>query len=135
MARNLLPDGYDDFLRELKERVRQAQIRAALSVNRELMLLYWRIGRDILARQSTQGWGAKVIDRLSRDLREAFPEMKGFSPRNLKYMRAFAEAYQDEVFVQEVLAQISWYHSITLLDKVAELEARLADARIEETSE
>lgn len=124
MARNLLPDGYDDFLRDLKERVRQAQIRAALSVNRELVLLYWRIGRDILVRQSTQGWGARVIDRLSRDLREAFPEMKGFSPRNLKYMRAFAEAYQDEVFVQEVLAQISWYHNITLLDKVANAPQR-----------
>ena len=118
MARNLLPDGYDDFLRELKERVRQAQIRAALSVNRELMLLYWRIGRDILARQSTQGWGAKVIDRLSRDLREAFPEMKGFSPRNLKYMRAFAEAYQDEAFVQQPAAQMPWFHLCVLLDRV-----------------
>jgi predicted nuclease of restriction endonuclease-like (RecB) superfamily len=69
-----------------------AQQRATLAVNRELVLLYWQIGRDILARQAQQGWGAKVIERLSHDLRIAFPEMKGFSPRNLKYMRAFAEA-------------------------------------------
>jgi len=118
MARDLLPAGYDDVLREIKERVREAQVRAALAVNRELVLLYWRIGRDILRQQRQQGWGAKVIDRLSQDLRGAFPEMKGFSPRNLKYMRAFAEAYGDEAIVQEAPAQITWYHNTTLLDKV-----------------
>ncbi len=101
------PAGYEEFLRDLRERIREAQVRAALAVNRELVLLYWRIGRDILRQQAAQGWGAKVIDRLSADLRQAFPEMKGFSPRNLKYMRAFAEAYPDEAFVQEVLAQIT----------------------------
>ncbi|RUT05884.1 hypothetical protein DSM106972_030900 [Dulcicalothrix desertica PCC 7102] len=69
-------DGYDDFLREIKERVRGAQIRASLSVNRELVLLYWQIGREILTRQQQQGWGAKVIEHLARDLKEAFPEMK-----------------------------------------------------------
>jgi predicted nuclease of restriction endonuclease-like (RecB) superfamily len=110
--------GYDDFLHDLKERIRAAQVRAALAVNRELILLYWQMGRDILERQRQQGWGAKVIDRLAIDLRSAFPDMKGFSPRNLKYMRAFAEAYPDEQFVQEPLAQITWYHNITLLDKV-----------------
>ncbi len=86
---DLVPGGYPAFLTELKERIRTAQVRAALSVNRELVLLYWQIGRDILLRQRDAGWGAKVIDRLSRDLRAAFPEMKGFSPRNLKYMRTF----------------------------------------------
>lgn len=110
--------GYDDFLHDLKERIRAAQVHAALAVNRELVLLYWQTGRDILERQRQQGWGAKVIDRLSIDLRSAFPDMKGFSPRNLKYMRAFAEAYPNEQFVQEPLAQITWYHNITLLDKV-----------------
>lgn len=96
-----------------------------LSVNRELVLLYRQMGRSILQRQGEAGWGTKVVDRLSVDLRREFPEMKGFSPRNLKYMRAFAEAYSDETFVQEVLAQITWYHNITLLSKVgdpAELE-------------
>src|SRR5712691_12474925 len=107
--------GYDEFLRDLKERIRNAQVRAGLAVNRELVLLYWQVGRDILIRQQQQGWGAKVVDRLAVDLHRAFPEMKGFSSRNLKYMRAFAEAWPDRAFVQEVLAQISWYHNITTL--------------------
>lgn len=82
------------------------------------MLLYWQIGRDILARQAAQGWGAKVIERLAQDLRAAFPDMKGFSPRNLKYMRAFAQAWPEVQFVQEVLAQLPWYHHLALLDKL-----------------
>ena len=80
---------YRAFLTDLKARVRAAQLGAALSVNRELVLLYWSIGRDILDRQHQAGWGSKVIDQLARDLLREFPEMKGFSPRNLKYMRAF----------------------------------------------
>jgi predicted nuclease of restriction endonuclease-like (RecB) superfamily len=112
-------------LRDLKERIRSAQVRAALSVNRELVLLYWQLGRDILTRQRQQGWGAKVITKLSKDLRQAFPEMKGFSRTNLLYMRAFAEAYPDEQIVQAVLGQITWYHNIALLDKLKSLEERL----------
>jgi predicted nuclease of restriction endonuclease-like (RecB) superfamily len=115
-ARTVVPKGYDSFLSELKNRIRHAQLRAALSVNRGLVLLYWSIGRDILARQKEQGWGAKVIDRLAADLRKAFPEMAGFSPRNLKYMRTFAEAWTDEGFVQQVAAQIPWFHNCVLLD-------------------
>lgn len=113
-----VPAGYDDFLRDLKQRMREAQVRAGLAVNRELVLLYWRIGREILARQEQEGWGAQVIDRLSADLRAAFPGMQGFSSRNLKYMRAFAEAYPDEAFVQQVAAQIPWFHNCVLLDRV-----------------
>ncbi len=116
--------GYDELLRDLKARIEQAQVRAALAVNRELVLLYWSIGRDILVRQQQQGWGAKVIDRLAVDLRHAFPEMKGFSPRNLKYMRAFADAYADEQFVQQVAAQIPWFHNCKLLDKVRDTQER-----------
>ena len=82
---------YGDFLQSLKKRIQQAQIKAALAVNRELVLLYWHIGREILERQNKQGWGAKVIEQLSKDLRSEFPEMKGLSARNLKYMRALAE--------------------------------------------
>lgn len=100
------PQGYADWLADLKRRIHTAQQRAALAVNRELVRLYWQIGRDILTRQGEQGWGAKVVDRLAHDLHIAFPDMKGFSPRNLKYMRAFAEAWPDESFVQEVLAQL-----------------------------
>ena len=80
------PEGYADWLADLKGRIHTAQQRATLAVNRELVLLYWQIGRDILARQ---GWGAKVIERLAHDLRTALPEMKGFSRANLMYMRPF----------------------------------------------
>lgn len=118
------PDGYIDWLQELKERIHNAQQRAALAVNQELVLLYWQIGQDILTRQAQQGWGAKVIERLAHDLRTDFPSMKGFSPRNLKYMRAFAEAWPDNQFVQEVLAQLPWYHQIALLDKLPGPETR-----------
>ena len=118
------PTGYADWLSELKTRIHTAQQRAALAVNRELVLLYWQIGRDILARQAEQGWGAKVIERLAHGLRTAFPQMKGFSPRNLKYMRAFAEAWPDAEFVQAVLAQLPWYHQLALLDKLPDAESR-----------
>lgn len=118
MSLGLRPLHYDQFFAELKERIRTAQVKAALAVNRELVLLYWGIGRDILQRQLEQGWGAKVIDRLSHDLRNAFPTMKGFSSRNLKYMRALAEAYPDEEFVQQVAAQIPWFHNCVILDKI-----------------
>jgi len=118
------PEGYTDWLVDLKSRIHTAQQRATLSVNRELVLLYWQIGCDILARQASQGWGAKVIEHLAHDLRIAFPEMKGFSPRNLKYMRAFAEAWPDSRFVQEVLAQLPWYHQLALLDKLPGLHTR-----------
>jgi predicted nuclease of restriction endonuclease-like (RecB) superfamily len=116
---------YEEWLQSLKERITGAQARAVLAVNRELVLLYWQIGREILDRQRRHGWGAKVVDRLARDLRRAFPDQKGFSPRNLKYMRAFAEAWPDESFVQEVLAQMTWYHNLTILEKVSDRERRM----------
>src|SRR5688572_14174850 len=106
------PADYPEFLEDLKQRIRSAQIRAALSVNRELVFLYWQMGREILRRQQKAGWGAKVIDQLSLDLRREFPEIKGFSPRNLKYMRAFAEAWPDEQIVQQAVAQIPWSHNV-----------------------
>ncbi len=109
-------DGYADLLRDVKERVRSAQRRAAAAVNSQLVLLYWSIGRLILARQDRQGWGAKVIERLSEDLRREFPDMKGLSARNLRYMRAFAEAWPDEAIMQQVVAQLPWGHNVRLLD-------------------
>lgn len=99
----LVPKDYEKLLGELKDRIRTAQLRAAISVNRELVLLYWQIGRDILTRQKQHGWGAKVIEQLASDLRREFPRMEGFSPRNLKYMRAFAQAWPEEPIVQECL--------------------------------
>ena len=118
------PAGYADWLADLKGRIHTAQQRATLAVNRELVLLYWQIGSDILARQNVQGWGAKVIDRLAHDLRTAFPDMKGFSQRNLKYMRAFAQAWPDAEFVQQAAAQLPWFHLCTLLDKLKTREER-----------
>lgn len=97
------PVGYATWLAELKTRIHNAQQRAALAVNRELMLLYWQIGHDILERQAAQGWGAKIIERLAHDLRTAFPQMKGFSRANLMYMRAFAQAWPDAAIVQQAV--------------------------------
>ena len=115
---SIIPNDYPELFARLKERIQRAQLKAALSVNRELIILYWQIGSEILSRQDAEGWGAKVIDRLSTDLRDTFPEMKGFSPRNLKYMRSFAEAWPDEQFVQQAVAQIPWGHNVRLLDKL-----------------
>ena len=118
------PAGYGEWLADVKTRIHTAQQRAALAVNHELVHLYWQLGQDILARQAEQGWGTKVIDRIAADLRGAFPDMKGFSPRNLKYMRAFAEAWPDAEFVQGVLALLPWYHHLALLDKLDGEDAR-----------
>ena len=93
------------------------------------MLLYWQLGREILERQQRHGWGAKVVDRLARDLRHAFPDQKGFSPRNLKYMRAFAETWPDEAFVQQLAAQIPWFHNCVLLEKLGDQQQRIWYAR------
>jgi len=117
--------GYIQLLSKVKEQIRHSQVHAALSVNQELVLLYWNIGKRILAAQNLEGWGSKVIERLADDLQSEFPDMKGFSARNLKYMRALAEAWPDEAIVQAPLAQITWYHNITLLDKLDSREERL----------
>lgn len=123
------PAGYADWLAELKTRIHTAQQRAALAVNRELVLLYWQIGRDILARQAEQGWGAKVIERLAHDLRTAFPQMKGFSRANLMYMRAFAQAWPSDEFVQQPVGQLPWGHNLVLLTKLKQPAQRLAYAQ------
>ncbi|MFL4994609.1 MAG: YhcG family protein, partial [Microvirga sp.] len=122
-------NGYTALLSELKERIRAARLRAAVAVNQELILLYWSIGSDILVRQATEGWGARVIDRLGEDLRRAFPEMTGLSGRNLKYMRAFAEAYPDQEIVQQVVARLPWGHNVRLVEAVKDPAERLWYAR------
>lgn len=118
-------DGYAHLLAELKERIRTARLKAAVAVNQELIGLYWSIGRDILARQTAEGWGARIIDRLAADLRRDFPEMTGLSPRNLKYMRAFAEAFPDPEIVQQVVARLPWGHAIKLIESVKSGDERL----------
>ncbi|MGL4825697.1 MAG: PDDEXK nuclease domain-containing protein [Alphaproteobacteria bacterium] len=121
----LIGESYTKLLADLKQRVAASRYKAALSVNKELILLYHHIGRQILEAQESQGWGAKVIGQLSKDLKSEFPEMKGFSPRNLSYMRKFAQTYPEVEFVQEVLAQLTWYHHLTLLDKLSDQQIRL----------
>jgi predicted nuclease of restriction endonuclease-like (RecB) superfamily len=102
--------GYEEFLQNLKQRIRTAQVKAVFAVNRELILLYWQIGRGILERQRVAGWGAKVIERIAADLRREFPRMNGFSRTNLLYMRAFAEAWPEEEIVQQLVGQIPDLH-------------------------
>jgi predicted nuclease of restriction endonuclease-like (RecB) superfamily len=106
------------LLTELKERIRTARLRAAVAVNQDLILLYWGIGRDILTRQTAEGWSARVIDRVAADLRRDFPEMTGLSPRNLKNLRAFAEEYPDPEIVQQAVALLPWGHHMRLLDSI-----------------
>ncbi|MFB3886684.1 MAG: YhcG family protein [Thermodesulfobacteriota bacterium] len=124
-----LPDNYAFMLRELKERIAVERLRTVVSANAGMVLLYWDVGSVILQRQQSEGWGTHVIDRLSADLRKTFPDMRGLSPRNLKYMRAFAAAWPERQIVQEVLAQITWYQNIALLEKLNDADTRLWYAR------
>jgi predicted nuclease of restriction endonuclease-like (RecB) superfamily len=124
-----LPADYVATLTGIKQRVSAQRLRVVIAANATMVELYWDIGRTILDRQQNAGWGAKVIDRLSADLRAAYPDMQGFSPRNLKYMRAFAAAWPDREFVQAPLAQITWYHNIALLERLDDVDTRLWYAR------
>ena len=110
--------GYADLLEQVKAQVRAARVQAARAVNTELVALYWRIGRLILERQRAQGWGVGVVARLAADLRAEFPTMRGLSPRNLAYMRAFAAAFDGGQIVQQPVAQLPWGHVTVLLDKL-----------------
>lgn len=112
-----LPDDYPQLLERLKREIGAARTRAVLAVNEELIRLYWRIGKEILERQEKEGWGAKVIDRLSADLRQEFPGVRGLSVRNLKYMRSFAEYWPAGQKVPQAAAQLPWGHIRCLIDK------------------
>ena len=120
-----LPSEYAKVLGELKQRIEQTRLATVIAANTAMLRLYWHVGRVILARQEREGWGAKVIDRLSYDLRHAFPDMNGLSARNLKYMRAFASAWTDREIVQAPLAQLTWYHHLALIEKLDDKAARL----------
>lgn len=120
-----LPSDYGRLLADLKQRIAQQRLRVVLASYTARLELYADIGRTILDRQSAEGWGAKVIDRLSVDLKAAFPDMTGFSTRNLVYMRTFAAAWPRREFTQAPLAQLSWNHHRALLDKLKTAEDRL----------
>jgi predicted nuclease of restriction endonuclease-like (RecB) superfamily len=131
-----LPVGYSEFLDDLKSRIRLAQIKAALSVNRELTALYWHIGRMLVERQQTAKWGTKVIDRLATDLQQEFPGTTGFSRQNVYRMRAFYLAYSDRGSIvsqaarqltdtpPEPAASLPWFHNVTLVEQVKDPKAR-----------
>lgn len=116
----LLPPDYADWLAGLRRRIRGARQRALLAANEEQIRLYHDLGRELLERQRREGWGAKVIDRLAADLRAAFPDLKGFSARNLKYMRFFAQECPDLQIGQQSAAQLPWFHLVTLLTRLPE---------------
>ena len=118
------PSTYPALLASIKERIQSAQIRAAVAVNRELILLYWDIGSEISRRQNAEGWGTKVIEKLAEDLKRSFPRMQGFSSRNLQYMKTFAEAWPSLPIMQQLAAQLPWFHNCVLLDKVKDPQAR-----------
>lgn len=121
---SLLSKGYKELLKEIKERVKSSQLKAAVAVNKELVQLYWEIGRSVLEKQEAEGWGSKVIEKLATDLKAAFPEMKGFSPRNIQYMVTFAREYPDTPITQQAVAQIPWGHNTLLLDKINDSSLR-----------
>ncbi|MBF0234859.1 MAG: DUF1016 family protein, partial [Desulfamplus sp.] len=120
-----LPDDYSQFLQGLKNRIKTERIKSLLSANAALVMLYWDIGRAILEKQNNAGWGAKIIDRMAYDLHEEFPDMRGFSTRNLKDMRKFAECWSDREIVQRTAAQIPWRNNQLLLYKIKESDIRI----------
>ncbi len=124
MTPNFLPQNYSNFISDLKQKINSTRIIAARAVNKELINLYHHIGSEILKQQEYHGWGAKVIDRLSKDMLAAFPDMKGFSTRNLKYMRKFAEEFPDSEFVQQTVAQLPWGHLVFLMNTVEAQDER-----------
>ncbi len=115
---------YSVFLEQIKVDIRQAQLRASLSVTKELILLYWRIGSGLSQKASVEGWGAKTVKRLAKDLESSFPGVAGFSLRNLQYMRKFADCYPDSNCATAV-AQIPWGHNIVLLERLSDIEKRI----------
>ena len=132
-----VPADYPSFIEELKIRIRAAQIKAVLSVNRELIMLYWSIGRDVFNKQKNDGWGSKIVDRLASDLHREFPDMEGFSRTNIYRMRAFYQAYpegspivpqpvgQIESPVPEPVLNIPWGHNGIIIEKIKDPEQRI----------
>lgn len=116
---------YLKTLASLKKQILEIQQKTIKTVNQELIKLYWRIGKTIAIKEKEGGWGAKVIDKLDKDLRAAFPKMKGFSPRNLLYMRQFAVAYPYFEITQQPVAQIPWGHNLLLLTKLRSKTQRI----------
>ena len=117
---------YIEWLGGLKNRIKNIQIKAALSANREIIELYWEIGKELYEKQEYQGWGNSVVDNLERDLVSEFPDLKGFSRRNLFYMKGFYSFYKSDFEkVQQLVAQIPWGHNILIVSKSKTIEESL----------
>ena len=116
---------YKDLLTSIKRRIKEAQIKASLSVNSEMILMYYDIGRIILEKQNVEGWGAGVIPKLSKDISNELPELKGFSERNIGYMIRFAKEYDKNLILQQPVAKLPWSHNIILMEKIKETSIRL----------
>ncbi|MBA8667874.1 DUF1016 domain-containing protein [Holosporaceae bacterium 'Namur'] len=130
MTKDLTIDkAYVELINGLKQKVKATQIKAALSANSQMVMLYWEIGQKIIIEQGKHNWGDKVIEKVSHDLSSSFPEMKGFSKRNLIYMRKFAFTFSEPSIVQQVAAQLPWGHNLLLLDKKLTIETYLWYAR------
>lgn len=125
MEKVLITEGYLDFFNGIKTLIAESRYKAAKSVNKELILLYYTIGKQILQKQNNQGWGAKVIQTLSKDLADAYPEMKGFSLANLHNMRRFAELYPEPTILQQTAGELPWYHHVILMERVKDNQERL----------
>lgn len=113
------------MLASVTRQVSTGRSKAVVAANRELLRAYRAIGRELADRESQQGWGSKVVVRLSLNIRSAFPDAKGFSPRNLRYMRSFADAWLDFPMLQAPLVTLPWYHQIALFEKLGNAETRL----------
>lgn len=125
MTKEIISLEYKEFLEQLKQRVSKSRYKAAITINEELIFLYYYIGCEILQKQRHYGWGAKVIHNLSKDLLKAFPEMKGFSVANLHNMRRFAELYADSPILQQLAGKLPWYHHVILMERVKRQEERI----------
>lgn len=120
-----MSDTYLSFIDNLKNEIEKQRLSVVLSANASMICLYWNIGKAILNKQAEEGWGSKVIDRISKDINDAFPDMSGFSPRNIKYMRKFAEVWNDYEIMQRTAAQIPWRSNILLMDKLSNQDERV----------
>ncbi|MGD0665118.1 MAG: PDDEXK nuclease domain-containing protein [Rhabdochlamydiaceae bacterium] len=121
---DLIPTTYAATINALKERIRTAQIKASLGVNEKLLELYWDIGKTIVEKQREEGWGAKIIERMAKDLKASFPKMSGLSSRNLLYMKQFYEAYPNMAITQQAAAKIPWGHNMVLIDRLKNVKER-----------
>ncbi len=121
---NSLPSDYRTLLKSVKKQIQESRIRAYRSVNKELIQLYWNIGKEILERQESEGWGKSIVKRLSHDLRKEFPGTSGFSSQNLWYMRQFYSEYRDHVNLQQLVGEIPWGHNLLLLSRIKDMQER-----------